>query len=77
MKEGFRQTMAWVHTWIGLVCGWLLCAIFLTGSISVFRDAITQWMTARPVLEAVHVDVGANASANANANDIHTARCGV
>ncbi|QIL71787.1 PepSY domain-containing protein [Diaphorobacter sp. HDW4B] len=64
MKEGFRQTMAWVHTWIGLVCGWLLCAIFLTGSISVFRDAITQWMTARPVLEAVHVDVGANASIN-------------
>ncbi|HVR54265.1 MAG TPA: PepSY-associated TM helix domain-containing protein, partial [Pseudorhodoferax sp.] len=30
-------------------CGWLLCAIFLTGTLSVFRDPITRWMEAGPV----------------------------
>lgn len=46
--------MAWLHTWCGLVCGWLLCAIFLTGSLSVFREPITRWMEAQP-LAAVDV----------------------
>lgn len=50
MKEGFRQSMAWLHTWCGLTCGWLLCAIFLTGTLSVFRDPITRWMQATPAL---------------------------
>ncbi|RYY53522.1 MAG: PepSY domain-containing protein, partial [Comamonadaceae bacterium] len=57
MKENFRQTMAWLHTWAGLTCGWLLCAIFLTGSLSVFREPITQWMTAAPAL-ATSADAG-------------------
>ncbi|MBB6564101.1 putative iron-regulated membrane protein [Acidovorax soli] len=48
---GLRQTMAWLHTWCGLVCGWLLCAIFLTGTISVFREPITRWMEAAPLAE--------------------------
>ncbi|WP_268799690.1 PepSY-associated TM helix domain-containing protein [Pseudomonas huanghezhanensis] len=43
MKEGFRQSMAWLHTWAGLVFGWLLFAIFLTGTLSYFKDEITQW----------------------------------
>lgn len=42
--------MSWVHTWGGLVCGWLLCAIFLTGTLSVFREPITRWMAAQPVI---------------------------
>ncbi|UBQ43990.1 PepSY-associated TM helix domain-containing protein [Comamonas thiooxydans] len=46
---GLRQTMSWLHTWCGLVCGWLLCAIFLTGSISVFRESITLWMQGLPL----------------------------
>ena len=41
MKAGFRQSMSWLHTWCGLTCGWLLCAIFLTGTLSVFREPIT------------------------------------
>ncbi|WEK07453.1 MAG: PepSY-associated TM helix domain-containing protein [Candidatus Pseudomonas colombiensis] len=49
MKDSFRQSMAWLHTWCGLACGWLLCAIFLTGSLSVFRDPITRWMEAQPL----------------------------
>ncbi len=43
MKEGFRQTMAWLHTWIGLVFGWLLFAIFLTGTLSYFKEEINRW----------------------------------
>lgn len=49
MRPGFRQSMAWLHTWCGLVCGWLLCAIMLTGTLSVFREPITRWMQAEPL----------------------------
>jgi len=48
VKGGFRQSMSWLHTWCGLTCGWLLCAIFLTGTLSVFREPITRWMEAGP-----------------------------
>ena len=43
MKEGFRQAMAWLHTWAGLVFGWLLFAIFLTGTLSYFKEEINHW----------------------------------
>lgn len=36
--------MAWLHTWSGLVIGWLLLAIFISGSASYFRQEITRWM---------------------------------
>lgn len=51
MKAGFRPSMAWLHTWAGLVVGWLLFAIFLTGTASYFRPEITRWM--QPELHAV------------------------
>lgn len=44
MKEGLRQSMAWLHTWSGLVVGWLLLAIFMTGTASYYRSEITAWM---------------------------------
>lgn len=53
MKGGFRLSMAWLHTWCGLVCGWLLCAIFFTGTLSVFRAPLTRWMEARPIVAAL------------------------
>nr|WP_312514416.1 PepSY domain-containing protein [Stutzerimonas nitrititolerans] len=31
---GFRQANAWLHTWTGLLLGWLLYAVFLTGTLS-------------------------------------------
>lgn len=40
--------MSGLHTWCGLVAGWLLCAIMLAGTLSVFRQPITHWMQARP-----------------------------
>ena len=53
MKEGFRQAMAWLHTWAGLIFGWLLFAIFLTGTLAYFKDETNHWMQpeipARPV----------------------------
>lgn len=36
--------MAWLHTWVGLLVGWVLFAIFITGSTSYYRAAITDWM---------------------------------
>jgi uncharacterized iron-regulated membrane protein len=44
--------MSWLHTWCSLTCGWLLCVIFLAGSLSVFREPITRWMQAAPALHS-------------------------
>lgn len=44
MKEGFRQSMAWLHTWSGLLVGWVLFMVFAGGTASYFRDEITLWM---------------------------------
>ena len=54
MKEGFRQAMAWLHTWAGLIFGWLLFAIFLTGTLSYFKEEITHWM--QPEVQAHPLD---------------------
>lgn len=48
--EGLRQAMSWLHTWSGLVLGWVLFAMFLTGTLAFFRPEITSWM--RPELPA-------------------------
>ena len=57
MKEGFRQAMAWLHTWAGLIFGWLLFAIFLTGTLAYFKDEITHWM--QPEVQAHPWTMGA------------------
>lgn len=41
----FRQAQAWLHTWCGLWFSWLLFAVFLTGTLAVFEEPITHWMT--------------------------------
>jgi len=56
MKEGFRQAMAWLHTWAGLIFGWLLFAIFLTGTLSYFKDEISHWT--QPEVQARPLDDG-------------------
>ncbi|HEY4369154.1 MAG TPA: PepSY-associated TM helix domain-containing protein [Steroidobacteraceae bacterium] len=48
MKESLRQSMAWLHTWAGLTVGWILYAVFVTGTLSYFRPEISHWM--RPEL---------------------------
>lgn len=42
--KGWRQSMSWIHTWLGLLAGWILFAMFLTGTASYFRPEITRWM---------------------------------
>ncbi|MDM0028091.1 PepSY-associated TM helix domain-containing protein [Variovorax saccharolyticus] len=44
MKEGFRQSMAWLHTWSGLLVGWVLFLVFTAGTAAYYRDEITFWM---------------------------------
>ncbi|WP_038167351.1 PepSY-associated TM helix domain-containing protein [Verrucomicrobium sp. BvORR106] len=44
MKKTFRQSMAWLHTWTGLLLGWVLFAIMVTGTATYFRHEITRWM---------------------------------
>ncbi|MFP3794861.1 PepSY-associated TM helix domain-containing protein [Paraburkholderia sp. SIMBA_027] len=47
-SKGVRQSMSDLHTWAGLLVGWLLYAMFLTGTVSYFKEEISQWM--RPEL---------------------------
>ncbi|AZC22697.1 PepSY-associated TM helix domain-containing protein [Pseudomonas sessilinigenes] len=56
MKEGLRQSMAWLHTWTGLLFGWLLFAIFLTGTLSYFKHEISHWMQPEIPARAVNVE---------------------
>ncbi|MFE1599245.1 PepSY-associated TM helix domain-containing protein [Methylobacterium sp. ID0610] len=44
MRKGFRQSMAWLHTWSGLVVGWVLFSVFVTGTASYYRPEINRWM---------------------------------
>ena len=43
MKWTFRQAMTWMHTWLGLVLGFVLMVIFFFGSLSVFDREIDRW----------------------------------
>jgi len=38
--EGVRQSMSWLHTWSSLLLGWLLYAVFFTGTLSYFVDEV-------------------------------------
>lgn len=48
VPRGIRQTMSDLHIWAGLLVGWVLYAMFLTGTVSYFKEEISQWM--RPEL---------------------------
>lgn len=60
MKDGFRQSMAWLHTWTGLVAGWILYVVFMTGATGYFDEEITLWMQpeAPPVTGAALLPTG-------------------
>jgi uncharacterized iron-regulated membrane protein len=44
MKGDFRKSMKWLHTWVGLVVGWVLFFMFITGTTGYFYKEITRWM---------------------------------
>src|SRR5690606_19157961 len=51
MKNSLRQSMAWLHTWTGLLAGWLLFVIFVGGTLACFDSEIDDWM--RPSLHGL------------------------
>lgn len=74
MKGPFRQSMAWLHTWSGLVVGWLLFAIFLTGTASFFRQEISLWMQPELRLPAAAPDAAAMAMGRLQAIGLDASR---
>jgi hypothetical protein len=43
MLQSFRLSMTWLHTWFGLVLGFVLMVVFFFGSLSVFDREIDRW----------------------------------
>jgi uncharacterized iron-regulated membrane protein len=60
--RALRQSMAWIHAWLGLLAGWILFAMFLTGTASYFRPEITRWMQPELRPEAVEPTQAAEAA---------------
>ena len=44
MTRGFRQSQSTLHTWSGLLLGWVLFIIFVAGTAAYWRDALNRWM---------------------------------
>jgi uncharacterized iron-regulated membrane protein len=44
MKARFKDWMDWLQAWAGLIVGWVLYAIFLTGTLAYYQHEITRWM---------------------------------
>lgn len=61
-RAGFRQTMAWLHTWAGLTLGWLLFFMFATGTAGYFDTEIDRWM--QPELPPAQLDRDTHTSAD-------------
>ena len=62
-QGSLRQAQAWLHTWCGLWFSWLLFAVFLTGTLAVFEEPISHWMTPEH-----HAEEAAAAAAPAGAD---------
>ncbi|MFC6978806.1 PepSY-associated TM helix domain-containing protein [Microbulbifer taiwanensis] len=60
-RGGFRQTMAWLHTWAGLSLGWLLFFMFATGTAGYFDTEIDRWM--QPELPPAQINRDSHRSA--------------
>ncbi len=55
MRESFRQSMAWLHTWSGLIVGWVLFFIFVTGTVGYFSSEIDRWMRPEQALPGANL----------------------
>ncbi|RYX91992.1 MAG: PepSY domain-containing protein [Comamonadaceae bacterium] len=55
MNGFFRQSMAWLHTWLGLLFGWVLYFMFVTGTAGYLDTEIDRWM--RPELPLAHYPI--------------------
>lgn len=62
-QVNWRQSSSWLHTWLGLFFGWVLFMVFVTGTLSVFREELTNWL--QP--EVLHVQSTDNLTSVKNA----------
>jgi uncharacterized iron-regulated membrane protein len=62
-KGSFRQSMAWLHTWVGLLLSVVLYFMFVTGTAGYFHQEITRWM--QPEQAQYNPAVGPSASETA------------
>ncbi|KQM67969.1 peptidase [Sphingomonas sp. Leaf17] len=51
MSRGLRQSQAFLHTWSGLLLGWILFLVFVAGTIAFWREGLNRWM--RPEIARV------------------------
>ncbi len=49
--KGFRQSQSTLHTWSGLLLGWVLFAVFVAGTTAYWREALNRW--SRPELTRI------------------------
>ncbi|WP_368759046.1 PepSY-associated TM helix domain-containing protein [Pseudomonas aeruginosa] len=43
-RASFTKSQAWLHSWVGLLIGWLLFVIFFAGTATVFRGQADYWL---------------------------------
>jgi len=63
MNKGFRQSQSTLHTWSGLLLGWVLFLVFLCGTIAFWREGLNRYM--RPELARVEQPMTVLAGAQA------------
>lgn len=51
MKRGFRQSQSTLHTWSGLLAGWVVFIVFVAGTTAYWREALNRW--AQPELPRI------------------------
>lgn len=51
MSKGLRQSQSTLHTWSGLLLGWVLFLVFVTGTLAFWREALNRYM--RPELARI------------------------
>ena len=57
MSQGFRQSQSFLHTWSGMLLGWVLFLVFVTGTVAFFREGMNRYM--RPELPRVEQPITA------------------
>ena len=64
MFSSLRQCTSWLHTWTGLIVGWVLFFVFVTGTPGYFQIEITRWMQPElPMVQARAARKAAGAAA--------------
>lgn len=67
VSKGFRQSQSTLHTWSGLLLGWVLFLVFLCGTIAFWREGMNRYM--RPELARVEQPMRVLAGAQAFLQD--------